>query len=1082
MTGPGLESSSQTGGLGDVMWEMSVDMLAVANGDGFLTAVSPSWEKVLGYSPAELTARPYIDFVHPDDVATTMQAAAALLEPGETTVGFENRYRRKDGQYRWLAWTARVANGGQQAFCIARDVTEYKQLEQRELTASEQRFQAMFDNHDAVMLLIDPVTGQIVDANAAAAAFYGYSADELRSMSISAINVLPAAEVAARRAEALTGDRGYFVFPHRLANGQIRTVEVHSSPIYDHGRQLLFSIIRDVTQREEYESRLRKAAAIFDSTLEAVIITDAEGLVEQVNPAYTKLTGWKPDDVLGKPVLSLSGAMKSFEDPDRLREAASKKSRPSGEYTIQVADGSDCYVLIGVNEIVGPMDEITGYVGVMTDISDRVRAERKLAEAEQRYRLVAENTGGAVFLVSAAGELTWVSPSTEQLLGYTADELIGHSGGWLVHPDDLAAAKEGSHQESGGVELRFRHKDGEYRWMAAEGKVVTDPGGTVVGRVDVLRDINEQVVARQLLAERAAELSRLKAELVTENERLAQVMEGTRLGLWDWNMVTGETVFDERWAEIIGYRLAELEPVSIDTWVRFSHPDDLALSDEQIKRHSEGALPHYDIEVRMRHKDGRWIWVRDRGKIVEWSCDGRPLRMTGTHEDVTDLVLARQALAESERRYRLLAENGTDMVYLVNPAGVFTWASPATSQLLGYTPADLVGTMKFQDLVHPDDLSVIRSVISRIEQSETRVMFELRLRTAAGEYRWMSGSTSRAFDVDGTPLRSGIGSLRDINEQVEAQLGLTATAAALEESERTFHLAMEGSPQGMAIISPDLRFQQVNPALCSMLGKDETWLLSHSVRDVIDPDDLVDDLADRAALLAGDCAPNVRECRWLKSDGSPLWVVQSTGLLRDEAQLPLFYVTHVHDNTEAHRHQEWLSHRASHDSLTGLLNREELQERIGTVLATRSQFSGTPALLFCDLDYFKDVNDTYGHAVGDEVLRITAERISASLRVGDEVTRLGGDEFVVVLPEVPDLTAAAYVAEKVRRSVSEPIQISNNVITIQISVGIALATPTVDAHRLLRNADAALYGAKQAGRDRIATQPMASHLLEGPGL
>ena len=124
--------------------------------------------------------------------------------------------------------------------------------------------------------------------------------------------------------------------------------------------------------------------------------------------------------------------------------------------------------------------------------------------------------------------------------------------------------------------------------------------------------------------------------------------------------------------------------------------------------------------------------------------------------------------------------------------------------------------------------------------------------------------------------------------------------------------------------------------------------------------------------------------------------------------------------------------------------------------------------MFCDLDYFKTVNDSYGHAGGDDVLRVTAERMASALREGDEVARLGGDEFVIVLTDVHDLSAAVAVAQKVRDAVAEPLPVEAEQVSITLSIGVALATPGIEAYRLLRNADAALYEAKNSGRDRIA--------------
>ncbi|MCP4117629.1 MAG: diguanylate cyclase [Desulfobacteraceae bacterium] len=124
--------------------------------------------------------------------------------------------------------------------------------------------------------------------------------------------------------------------------------------------------------------------------------------------------------------------------------------------------------------------------------------------------------------------------------------------------------------------------------------------------------------------------------LMESRKRLDLALQGTNAGIWDWYVQTGETVFNERWAEITGYRLEELEPTSIETWMNLCHPDDLAESNELLKRHFEGELDFYECEARMKHKNGEWIWILDRGKVVSWDNDRKPLRMTGTHINVTE--------------------------------------------------------------------------------------------------------------------------------------------------------------------------------------------------------------------------------------------------------------------------------------------------------------------------------------------------------------------------------------------------------------------------------------------------------------
>ena len=471
------------------------------------------------------------------------------------------------------------------------------------------------------------------------------------------------------------------------------------------------------------------------------------------------------------------------------------------------------------------------------------------------------------------------------------------------------------------------------------------------------------------------------------------------------------------------------------------------------------------IELRALTGDGSFRWVSIHARAAVDSNGERTGRVVGIR-DVHEQVLARHALESAARnvkaskdRYRLLAENATDVVWQLDADTTLQWVTPSIEAVLGWSQEQVLGT-PVVELVHPEDRPAILAWRSEVFAGVRAAPFELRIATAGGHYRWMSLNTRTTTDADGGVTGVIVG-LRDVDDEVHAR-------AQLARSEQMFRLAMDGAPQGMAVVGLHLAFLQVNDALCQMLGRDEQWLLSHTIRDVTHPADLEEDLTDRDELLRGAASSKVRECRWVRADGTAVWVVHSTGLLRDEAHMPLFYVSHVQDNTDTHRARAELVYRAGHDSLTGLMNRDQMQDRIGAVLDHRPRRGGAPVLLYCDLDWFKNINDTFGHAAGDYVLKATAERIAVCLRSDDSVARLGGDEFVVVLPEVYDLPAAWAVAKKIRKSVAQPLQVGDTDLSVTISIGIALASDNAEAHRLLRNADAALYEAKHAGRDQIA--------------
>lgn len=163
------------------------------------------------------------------------------------------------------------------------------------------------------------------------------------------------------------------------------------------------------------------------------------------------------------------------------------------------------------------------------------------------------------------------------------------------------------------------------------------------------------VIVAARLDRRRRERAHATNVLLSERRHMADVIDGLDIGIWEWNVQTGATVFNEVWAQIIGYTLAELQPVSIETWMNHVMPEDLVQSNEQLQRCFSREVDTYECEVRMRHRNGNIIWVLDRGRVVEWTDDGKPLRMLGTHRDITAQMLARQAASSQPPPVRLAA-------------------------------------------------------------------------------------------------------------------------------------------------------------------------------------------------------------------------------------------------------------------------------------------------------------------------------------------------------------------------------------------------------------------------------------------
>ena len=179
-------------------------------------------------------------------------------------------------------------------------------------------------------------------------------------------------------------------------------------------------------------------------------------------------------------------------------------------------------------------------------------------------------------------------------------------------------------------------------------------------------------------------------------DRLNLVLEATRVGLWDWNVQTGETVFSERWADIAGYTLKELAPVSIETWAQLVHPDDRAQSEELLRRHFSGEISYYECECRMRHKDGHWVWVLDRGMVVESTEDGAPLRMTGTHADITERKQAEAALQYQTSLLSSLVDSIPDIVFFKDVDGVYLGCNPPFCEFTGMLREKIIGQTDYE--------------------------------------------------------------------------------------------------------------------------------------------------------------------------------------------------------------------------------------------------------------------------------------------------------------------------------------------------------------------------------------------------
>ncbi|MCC6143062.1 MAG: PAS domain S-box protein, partial [Candidatus Hydrogenedentes bacterium] len=527
---------------------------------------------------------------------------------------------------------------------------------------------------------------------------------------------------------------------------------------------------RAFTELEENEARTR---AIADSAYDAIIMIDGSGRVSYWNKAAERTFGYSADEAVGQNLHNLIA-------PERYLEAhavAFARFQETGEGTAigktlemeaRRKDGQEIVVELSLSTF--KKGNSWNAVGVLRDISGRKAAEQELSKLSQAV----EQSPASIVVTDLTGKIEYVNPKFIEVTGYSREEALGQNPRVLKSGDkrseDYAALwKTISSGKEWRGEFLNKRKNGELFWERAAISPIRDREGRITHYLAVKEDITEQKWTEQ--------------QLQLEQRRLANVLEGTNAGTWEWNVQSGETVFNERWAEIIGYSLSALAPISIETWLRYLHPDDLHVSNGLLQRHFEGELPYYECEVRMRHRDGHWVWILDRGKVISWTEDGKPLVMAGTHQEITERKHAEEELRAKTEELDRYFTSSLDLLCIANQRGEFVRLNPEWVKVLGYTVEELIGK-SFLDYVHPDDRMSTLKVMERLDAQEEVANFENRYLCRDGTYRWIEWRSK--------PVGESIYAVaRDVTDRKRAEDELSRNHARLTSLNKILQLQVE---------------------------------------------------------------------------------------------------------------------------------------------------------------------------------------------------------------------------------------------------------------------------------------------------
>ena len=785
-----------------------------------------------------------------------------------------------------------------------------------------------------------------------------------------------------------------------------------------------------------------------------IVVQDTSGSILEVNDSACELLGMSRDRLLGaksflpQPIDSDRGDGGDRPSVDATSASTSGPNRPPGRSRILKLDqpGQDPTLLVASSRIVAVSDAACIVTTSLVDITEAVGSrnaslESELAESRSIMEITLESLVDPHALLkvlrndqsqlvdfyyvdvnrSACADMQM---NREQLIGaHLLDVLVGESAA------DLFAQL--AHAADSGEPLLLDdfvyHGDGSTpdRHLDIRAIKVDDSLSCT------WRDITNRVAS--------AEHFRLLAENATDI-----VFETDQDLCITWISPSVRSLLGWEPANLLGRHALELV-AEVDMEAALQARSELA---------ELGVGP--TLEIRLRTADGGTRWMRAQGKAVAGTSDA--VFVVGM-SDIEDVMVEREVRAESEERYRLLLENESDVVIRCDLDTTIEWISPSVMELGGCPPDRVVGH-RISEYLRPQDQSGLAVVVGKVIGGASAA-FQCQVRTKGGEYRWVSARIRPLFDDDEAAI-GGVVTARDVHDEVIAR-------DALAESEKRFRLALESAPIGISVSDLDRRYVEVNPALCVMVGRDEQWLTTHRFPDILDPADDIQDLRRRAELLAGRSLSTPRECRLLRPDGSRVWVEHSIGLLRDATGQPLSYVSTYVDITDTKAAREKLSYQATHDMLTHLLNRHDLFDRAHEMMTLTKRTGTNVGALYIDVDNLKVINDTYGHAAGDQALIRLADRLMASCRSDDIISRVGGDEFVILLPGLHAVADAEEVATKIIAAFDDAVTIDGHSVHMSVSIGVALADPEEDAEVTLRHADSALMRAKHSGRGVVAT-------------
>jgi diguanylate cyclase (GGDEF)-like protein/PAS domain S-box-containing protein len=762
---------------------------------------------------------------------------------------------------------------------------------------------------------------------------------------------------------------------------------------------------------------------------------DQDGKLTSVSDYWLQIFGYSRDEVIGRPSSDfLTPESQRYAKEHVLPEFFRTGSCVNVPYQFVTKDGRILDMLLSaIGERNGGL-QVVKSLAVMHDVTARNRAEAALIESERRFRGAFETAAHGMALVSTAGRFIKVNSALCKMLGYSEEELLTTDFQSISHPDDLAVdlvhvqnILAGS-IETYHMEKRYVHKSGAVVWILLSVSLVRNQDGAPLHFVSQIQDISERKSASE----------RLQALLDNASDGIHVLDE-------DGNIVQ----FSLSFAAMLGYTTEEAAKLNVRDWdAQFSR-------DELVEKVHSLIREAASFETTHRRQDGSLFDVEINAKQIAL---GGNRHLYASSRDITERKRNQRQLEQLLAEQKAMLEN--DLVGIARLRDrIIIWANPAFEKMLGYASGEAPGASIRQH--YPSEEAYLNLGVAAYPQMAEGVTFRSQIEYVRrdGIHIWVDISGAALDQATGESLWCYI----DVTERHYLE-------QSIAQSEQRMELALAGAGLGMWDLDlPSGKFTH-DQRLITMFGyaPDEVEATPETFFENLHPDDVQKFRTLLYTHLKGDTASFECEFRMRNSSGDWIWIMSRGKVVdRDQSGRATRITGTNQDISERKANEARINELVFFDPLTHLPNRRMLLDRLNSGLAHSRRFVRRMAVMFLDLDRFKQINDTLGHDVGDSLLIEVAARLKACVRAGDTVSRQGGDEFVIILAEIAYPLATTIVADKIIEAIGKPVQVGEHVLNVTMSIGIAIhdVNGTDDAIDLMKKADIAMYTAKQAGRN-----------------